>query len=389
MTATAVAGPKDEPDPLRVFNSTDYPAWLWIDGVLRAQAPAKSQVDVNLAPSTDNVNTANGHTIVIVSSPVDGHSIELNGLSLSSLADVTNVYWGSPPWTGLKPAPSAQATPPQDSVRQVAQERIKTQMESPPTKPLRFDATGFDARKFSDARSAVKGGLLFVKQDGRLRGINSVGMTLVQIDAGAFTTDDIPGPPGRTVSISEPFLLGLTEVTRAQWNLGRDGSWRQLKDSDLPMTSVTWIEANQWCQRLARSEELDYDLPTEAQWELACRGSSRGHLNVPGVNPRKIAWYAGVSGGHVHRVAQLLPNSWGLYDMHGNVREWCRDWWSFAPLAGVDPSGPARGTERSRRGGAYDTPLEWCGCGFRDSAPPDSAWEGYGFRVWMKLPVDR
>ncbi|MFH1530740.1 MAG: formylglycine-generating enzyme family protein [Pseudomonadota bacterium] len=180
------------------------------------------------------------------------------------------------------------------------------------------------------------------------------------------------------VTLMRPFLLGRTPVTRAQYLevMGDDPSFFNRPEfssyvgSDCPMDSVTWYDAIAFCNRLSEGEGLapcyaggngagivwnqdaeGYRLPTEAEWEYACRAGTRGPAYG---DLREIAWYRDNADWSSHPVGQRRPNAWGLCDMLGNVWEWCWDWWAgFSEEAVTDPAGPPRGVSRVLRGGSW------------------------------------
>ncbi|NQV34273.1 MAG: formylglycine-generating enzyme family protein, partial [Phycisphaeraceae bacterium] len=161
---------------------------------------------------------------------------------------------------------------------------------------------------------------------------NTVGMKLATIPAGTFTMgspktepDRIANETQRQVTFKQGFRIGVTEVTQKQWQqvMGSNPSFS--KGDDLPVEHITWDEAAEFCQRLSQKEQKRYRLPTEAEWEYACRagtktayytGRDRAALDIAG-------WYRGNSVNQSHPVGRKKPNPWGLYDMHGNVSEWC------------------------------------------------------------------
>ncbi len=161
---------------------------------------------------------------------------------------------------------------------------------------------------------------------------NTIGMKLVFIPPGTFTMGSPKTEPDRIsnetqhqVTFKQGFRIGVTEVTQKQWQQVMGSNPSFFKGDDLPVEHVTWHEAEEFCQRLSRKEQTRYRLPTEAEWEYACRagtktayytGRDKAALDIAG-------WYQGNSGNQSHPVGQKKPNPWGLYDMHGNVSEWC------------------------------------------------------------------
>ena len=153
--------------------------------------------------------------------------------------------------------------------------------------------------------------------------------------------------PAHQVSISHGFWMGQTEVTQAAYKAvtGKPNP-SEFKGDDLPVEQVSWEEAKSYC------EAVGMRLPTEAEWEYAARA---GSLAARYGNLGDVAWYTGNSGGRTHPVAQKSPNAWGLYDVLGNVWEWCGDWYDHYPAESQqDPTGPKSGTQKVVRGGSWD-----------------------------------
>ncbi len=206
---------------------------------------------------------------------------------------------------------------------------------------------------------------------------NSIGLTLVLIPAGNFIMGTPQGQPERlnegfaqNARVEQPFWIGATEVTRAQWLAVMGALPPNLPDESgsdaLPVECVSGIEAMDFCRKLSQMEHVTYDLPNETMWEYACRAGARGRFNwgtVP--EPQKYANFA--SSGSLP-VASFPPNDWGLYDMHGNVAEWCRD------------SLPAP-TFMNLRGGSWRFPLTQARASFFDQRRSDTKEPGIGFRV--------
>ncbi len=164
--------------------------------------------------------------------------------------------------------------------------------------------------------------------------VNSVGMKLAYIPPGDFTIGSPKTEPGRIanetrrhVTFEKGFRIGITEVTQKEWRLIMGTSPAFFKGDDLPVERITWREAVEYCHRLSKKEKKRYRLPTEAEWEYACRaGTTTAYYS--GGNAAALAaagWYLENSGNRSHPVGRKKPNPWGLYDMHGNVSEWCAE----------------------------------------------------------------
>jgi formylglycine-generating enzyme required for sulfatase activity len=228
---------------------------------------------------------------------------------------------------------------------------------------------------------------------GQVWSVPGLSLDLVPIQAGAFVMGSDSGAsdeaPAHRVRISRPFWMGHSEVTQRQYEelMGRNGSCFRAPDN--PVDSVTWLDAADFCRRLTAREAgrgrlpdgYAYRLPTEAEWEYACRAGTTGDF---GGDPAAMGWFADNSGGRPHEAISLSANAWGLYHMHGNVREWCLDWKGEYPAAGeetVDACGPASGWCRVARGGSWDQPGPECRSAARDCFWPSYANAGMGFRV--------
>jgi formylglycine-generating enzyme required for sulfatase activity len=230
---------------------------------------------------------------------------------------------------------------------------------------------------------------------------------LVFIQPGTFTmgspTNEVDRVlwegPQTAVTISRGFWMGRYEVTQAEYEaVMGDNPSRFTGDPNRPVETVSWFDATAYCDALTERERAAgrtgtnsvYRLPTEAEWEYACRAGTTTRFSYgddPGYpNLTAYAWYGDNSGGTTHPVGQKLPNPWGLYDMHGNVFEWCQDCWSDNLPGGiaVDPQGPASGSLGVARGGDWGFWLagDWyCRSAFRNDFDPDIRGRGFGFRV--------
>ena len=230
---------------------------------------------------------------------------------------------------------------------------------------------------------------------------NSLGMKLVPIQPGAFLMGSADGDwderPLHEATIRRLFFMGVTEVTNVQYEQF-DPQHKQLrgklgfsKEDDEAVVFVSWEQAVAFCKWLSEKEGKPYRLPTEAEWEYACRAgtTTRYHTGETLPDPFHknvvMSWFPGKHSDNdvvpLH-VAKTPPNPWGLHDMHGNVEEWCLDWYGpYAADAQTDPVGRAAGHFRVTRGGSHSTTLEFLRAANRSGTlPEDKSWL-IGFRV--------
>ena len=204
--------------------------------------------------------------------------------------------------------------------------------------------------------------------------------------------DYVEGPQ-TTVTITKPFWLGKTEVTQTQWKAVMGNTPSSFKGDDLPVEQVSWNDAVAFCEKLNEMNRYTlpvgyhYTLPTEVQWEYACRAGTTtrfyyGDTPFSSLELEKYAWHDDNSSDKTHTVGEKLPNDWGLYDMHGNVHEWCLDWYDdYAGGSVSDPQGPQSGTDRVFRGGSWSHVTWFCRSAHRGWFAPDSKRDFLGFRV--------
>jgi formylglycine-generating enzyme required for sulfatase activity len=228
---------------------------------------------------------------------------------------------------------------------------------------------------------------------------NSIGMKLKLIPAGEFLMGSPESEPEREenelqhrVRITRPFYLGIHTVTQSQW-MAVMGTEQRADDyvkqgSDYPATCVSHDDAVDFCRKLSVRENATYRLPTEAEWEYTCRARSSATYSFGDTADQleQYAWFDEnadeVGEGYAHRGGQKLPNSFGLYDMHGNVEEWCSDWYGEYPSGEVtDPTGPAEGSRRVFRGGSWFCPAKHCRSAYRHGCAPSYRDFFKGFRV--------
>jgi len=198
--------------------------------------------------------------------------------------------------------------------------------------------------------------------------------------------------PQHEVTISKPFYMGVTEVTQAQYEAVMGTNPSNFKGAANPVDGISWNDATDFCKKISEKTRQAVRLPTEAEWEYACRAGTESAFSF-GDDPSALgdyAWWGGNSDGTTHPVGQKKPNAWGLYDMHGNVWEWCADWYGEYPAGpATDPFGPATGSGlRVLRGGAYgcggDTYPFRCAC--RYYLDPAFRHGLSGFRCARTLP---
>lgn len=224
----------------------------------------------------------------------------------------------------------------------------------------------------------------------------NVRMDLVWIQPGTFSmgATEAGNNQGVRTKITKGFWMQRTEVTQEQFELltGYNPSYFR-GDPRRPVDRVSWTDCRTFLDRLKEScsESLRGavpDLPTEAEWEYACRAGSSGKWCF-GNDAAKLddyAWWEGTSGGAPKPVGLKEPNAWGLFDMHGNVWEWCKDWYARRLIGGTDPQGPRSGVTRVLRGGSWAGTPDLTRSSYRWSADPASRQTVFGFRIVLRPP---
>lgn len=243
---------------------------------------------------------------------------------------------------------------------------------------------------------------------------NGIKLELILIEAGSFRMGSERNgqeKPVHQVTISKPFYLGTYEVTQGQWHavMGTNPSYFQKCGTNCPVENVSWNMAQQFIARLnSRSDGNNFRLPTEAEWEYAAQAGTAGDQAD---NVDEMAWYANNAGdksfdadkiflensdpeafnkrvvgngNRTHPVGGKKPNSWGLYDMLGNVLEWCQDWADgeyYGKSPTIDPKGPPTGFAKVMRGGSWGSYAANVRPAFRNLDTPDAFYGDYGFRV--------
>ena len=253
--------------------------------------------------------------------------------------------------------------------------------------------------------------------------IEEINLEMVKCPAGTFVMGSSENEVGReeyeimhNVNISKDFYIGKYPVTQKQYQaiLGINPSYFQgdffnqtigsngkriiiPTNENYPVDNINWNNAKKYCEILNASFKniipygYCFDLPTEAQWEYACRAGTTTTFNFEkdivnseceSTNLDEMAWYYENSGGQTHEVGQKCPNNWGIYDMLGNIREWCRDWSGNCLEDSVtDPKGPNHGSDRVIRGGSWDDFGRICRSANRGSWPGNWKDKRFGFRL--------
>ncbi len=197
--------------------------------------------------------------------------------------------------------------------------------------------------------------------------------------------------PRHEVRITWGFWMAKTPVTQEQYERITGENPSHFEGVNRPVESVTWNEAVEYAARLSRQAEGTFRLPTEAEWEYACRAGTETEFYFGDDAHRlgEYAWCFSNQDGGTHPVARKKPNEWGLYDMYGNVWEWCADWLGDYPSGTVtDPTGPDTGERRVLRGGTYSIIAALCRSAYRHSRSPGSRNRYSGFRIVLDFPFE-
>lgn len=234
-----------------------------------------------------------------------------------------------------------------------------------------------------------------------------INMRMVYVEGGTFTmgcTSEQGGEcgndesPNRQTTVSS-YYIGMLEVTQSQWEKVMGTSIYQQRDKansswpwplrgagpDYPMYYVSWEEAKEFCARLSRQTGKNYTLPTEAEWEYAARGGNKqeGTKYSGGWSVDDVAWYDGNSSSSTHPCGTKRANALGIYDMSGNVYEWCEDWYAnqYLQYDNNNPKGASSGSYRVLRGGGWGDYAKDCRVAFRNNNTPSNRYSTCGFRV--------
>jgi len=246
-----------------------------------------------------------------------------------------------------------------------------------------------------------------------------------------FTMGSPSSEPGRDsdetqhqVTLTRSFYVSQYEVTQSEWESVMGWNESDFRGSSRPVERVTWYDAVSYCNKRSQAEGLTpaytitgasysgnhivsatvswnqsaagYRLLTEAEWEYACRAGTQTAFCNGGItniycdpvdpNLNQVGWYCGNAGSTTHDVGGKSPNGWGLYDIHGNVWEWCWDWYGSYGGTVTDPTGPGSGSDRVLRGGSWGCYARYCRSAFRYGSTPGARTDDLGFRLARNVP---
>lgn len=195
--------------------------------------------------------------------------------------------------------------------------------------------------------------------------------------------------PKHTVKITKPFYMSKYEVTQEQWEKVTGYNNSIFKDEKNPVENVSYTECKEFLNKLSFLTKKEYSLPTEAQWEYACRAGTdtTWYFGDNEKDADEYAWITSNSGQVTHNVGTKKPNEWGLYDMYGNVQEWCSDWYEdhYSAQNELNPSGPKKGESRVIRGGAWGDAATSARSSYRNVNGEDGKNDGTGMRCVINI----
>ena len=223
---------------------------------------------------------------------------------------------------------------------------------------------------------------------------NGVAFQMVEVRGGTFTMgatseqgSDAKSDekPAHKVTLSD-YYIGKTEVTQALWKAVMGNNPSYFEGENLPVECISWHDCKTFISKLNALTGKNFRMPTEAEWEYAARGGSksRGYKYSGSNTLDDVAWYSGNSDSETHEVGTKSPNELGLYDMRGNVSEWCNDWHGdYSSASQTNPKGPDSGTKRVDRGGGWWHHAGGCRCSYRSCSGPDSGSYDLGLRLCL------
>ena len=223
--------------------------------------------------------------------------------------------------------------------------------------------------------------------EGTVYSVNGVEFTMMPVEGGTFKMGNEYGEddemPVHEVKLNS-FSIGQTEVTQELWEAVMGNNPSRYKGAKLPVENVSWNDCQEFIRKLNGLTGRHFRLPTEAEWEFAARGGvkSRGYKYAGGNEIESVAWYNVNSNEQTHSVGQKSPNELGLYDMSGNVWEWCGDWYDiYNSFSQTNPKRPLSGSRRVNRGGGWDGDDKECRMSHRGFINPGLRFNNLGLRL--------
>ena len=225
---------------------------------------------------------------------------------------------------------------------------------------------------------------------------NGISIEMVKVEAGTFmmgATSEMQDPyrwekPVHQVTLTNDYYMGKYEVTQALWEAVMGSNPSYFKGDNLPVETVSWNDCQEFISKLNSMTGRKFRLPTEAEWEYAARGGkkSRSYQYSGSSNISDVAWYDGNSGSKTHPVGTKQANELGIYDMTGNVWEWCQDWYgSYSSSSQTNPTGAVSGAHRVYRGGSWDFYAGRCRLSYRRYGTPDYRNSILGLRLALSV----
>ena len=221
---------------------------------------------------------------------------------------------------------------------------------------------------------------------------DGISIEMVKVEAGTFmmgATSEMKDPyddekPVHQVTLTNDYYMGKYEVTQALWQAVMGSNPSEYKGDNRPVETVSWNDCQEFISKLNSMTGRKFRLPTEAEWEYAAYGGkkSRSYQYSGSSNITDVAWYDGNSGSRTHPVGTKQANELGIYDMTGNVLEWCSDWYdSYSSSSQANPAGADSGSVRVRRGGSCYSSARYCRLSCRNNSSPDERFSGLGLRL--------
>ena len=225
--------------------------------------------------------------------------------------------------------------------------------------------------------------------------VKSIEEKMVAVEGGNFTmgcnnpmdTECVASEKPRHTVTVKTFKMAKFDVTQKEWKAIMGTTPAGKYCAECPVVNVSWFDVQMFINKLNQLTEKNYRLPTEAEWEYAAKGGNKGHgyIYAGSDEPNNVAWYDSIMSKEIHPVGQKKANELGIFDLSGNVWQWCSDWFNdkfYSNSPSNNPTGPAVATkDRALRGGSWWGPRRDCRVANRDKFPPDSKDDDVGFRL--------